>query len=267
MADPSSLVPRFAPQSRLLDFFQGLSLPFTAARLIFRSGKLFALSAISSAVTLASLVALVWALTRWTRPLVASVWAVPDTWYGQAAWYLVFGLTFLLLLVVGANTVPVLLLSPLQDPMSEATEELCGGGGERGRFSVAGTARQLVTSVGHNLARVGELLVGNALLFALNFIPGVGSTVWAVVAPLWTMGWLAVEYLDGPMARHLYPFRQVRRAVLERLPLCMGFGAAVYVLLWIPVLNFFFIPVAVVGGTLLFRGLRACGALPEQAGK
>jgi CysZ protein len=83
------------------------------------------------------------------------------------------------------------------------------------------------------------------------------------VAPLWTMGWLAVEYLDGPMARHLYPFRQVRRAVQERLPLCMGFGAAVYLMLWIPVLNFFFIPVAVVGGTLLFRGLRACGSLPE----
>lgn len=262
MADPTSLVPRFAPQSRLVDFFQGLALPFAATRLIFRSKKLFVLSAISSLVTLASLGAIVWALARWTRPLVSSVWATPDTWYGQAAWYLVLGLTFVLLLVVGANTVPVLLLSPLQDPMSEATEELCGGL-DRERVSVAGTARQLVTSAGHNLARIGELLVGNALLFALNFIPGVGSTVWAVVAPLWTMGWLAVEYLDGPMARHLYPFRQVRRAVMERLPLCLGFGAAVYILLWIPVLNFFFIPVAVVGGTLLYRGLRACGALPE----
>jgi CysZ protein len=42
----------------------------------------------------------------------------------------------------------------------------------------------------------------------------------------------------------------------------MGFGAAVYVLLWLPVLNLFFIPLAVVAGTLLFRGLRASGSLP-----
>jgi CysZ protein len=79
---------------------------------------------------------------------------------------------------------------------------------------------------------------------------------------LWTMAWLAAEYLDAPMARHLYPFREVRRVLLARLWLCMGFGAAVYVLLWLPVLNLFFIPLAVVAGTLLFRGLRASGSLP-----
>ena len=38
------------------------------------------------------------------------------------------------------------------------------------------------------------------------------------------------------------------------------FGAALYVLLWIPVLDFFLIPLAIVGGTLLYRGLEAAGA-------
>ena len=106
------------------------------------------------------------------------------------------------------------------------------------------------------------LKLGHLLLLPLNLIPVAGSTAWSVLSVLWTMGWLAAEYLDTAMARHHYPFRAVRGAVLSRAGLCMGFGAAVYLLLWIPILNFFFIPLAIVSGTLLFRGLLAAGALP-----
>jgi CysZ protein len=56
----------------------------------------------------------------------------------------------------------------------------------------------------------------------------------------------------------------VIRALRTRLPLALGFGATLWVLLWVPVLNFFLMPVAVVAGTLLFRGLLSSGALPES---
>jgi CysZ protein len=70
------------------------------------------------------------------------------------------------------------------------------------------------------------------------------------------------------MTRHQYPFREVRRVLRQRWLLCLGFGAGVYVLLWIPVLNNFFLPVAVVGGTLLYRGLLAVGNVsPPPDGK
>jgi CysZ protein len=41
----------------------------------------------------------------------------------------------------------------------------------------------------------------------------------------------------------------------------------VYFILWIPVVNVFLIPLAIVGGTLLYRGLRASGnlGLPPKA--
>ena len=42
--------------------------------------------------------------------------------------------------------------------------------------------------------------------------------------------------------------------------LCLGVGLALYFLLWIPVLNFFLVPAAVVAGTLLFRQLQGEGA-------
>jgi CysZ protein len=100
------------------------------------------------------------------------------------------------------------------------------------------------------------------VLLPLNLVPGAGSLAWSVLASAWTMTWLAAEHLGGVMARHLYPFAAVRQVLAERRALCLGFGAAVYVLLWVPILNTFFLPAAVVGGTLLFRGLRAAGSLP-----
>ena len=260
----SSFVPRFERPSRLVDFFAGLALPFTAARIIFRTGRLRRLSALSAAITFALLAGLLVALWRYTRPLLAWAWPLPEPWYGQAFWYIALALTFGVLFVIGANTLPVLVLAPFQDPLSEATEEQCGGF-QPPPFSWRAVGHQTLVSLGHTLARLGAFYLGHLLLLALNLLPGAGALVWTVAATLWTMAWLAAEYLDGPMARHLYPFRLVSRTVWRRLPLCLGFGAALHVLLWVPLLNTLFVPVAVVGGTLLFRGLRACGHLPPPS--
>lgn len=255
-----SPVPSFARRTSWKDFFQGLWLPFSALGLLFRSPRLFVLSAISSLVTLASLVLLVVGLWHWTGDLVSLLVAQPHHWFGRFLWDVLYALTFALLLVAGANTVPLLLLAPLQEPLSEATEALCGDYASR-PFALGEFFRTTAASMGHTLLRVALLLAGHAALLLLNVVPGAGHAAWAICSALWTMGWLAVEYLDSPMTRHRYGFRDVRRIVRQRLPLALGFGAALYVLLWIPVLDFFLIPVAVVGGTLLFRGLKAAGAL------
>lgn len=262
MATPSA-VPTFSPRARWQDFFQGFGLPFAALPLIFRSVRLLALTAISIAVTGAALAGLVLLLGYAAPDVTSWIWTYPGGAL-RFLWYALLAVVYLLLLVVGASTVPVLLLAPLQDPFSEATEALCGGY-EPPASSLSRVLRESVRALGHTLLRVTWLLLGHAVLFALHFLPGIGQLLWTVAAPLWTMGWLAAEYLDGPMLRHGYSFPDVRRTVWARLGLCMGFGAAVYVILWVPVLNFFFLPLAIVGGTLLYRGLDACGALPGRA--
>jgi CysZ protein len=55
------------------------------------------------------------------------------------------------------------------------------------------------------------------------------------------------------------PFRAVRAALRRRSMATLGFGLALYLMLFVPVLNFFLVPLAVVGGTLLFRALRIEG--------
>ena len=257
---PSSPLPRLGQESRLSDFFRGLALPFRAVRLVFGEPRLFRLSLVASVVTLVSLIVLVSLLGTWTDDLVRQWLFSPESWYGEVAFWVLVVVVFLLLLVVGLNTVPLILLAPLQDPLSEATEAACGGF-QAPRFSVGGLLRGTWVALAHTVARVGLLLGGHALLFPLNLIPGVGSALWTGLSVAWTVYWLAAEYLDAAMARHLYPFSEVRRTVRRRLPLCLGFGAAVYLLMWIPVLNLFFIPLAVVAGTLLYRALRDVGVI------
>ncbi len=255
-----SAIPLFGPTSRPGDFFVGLSLPFRAISLVFRTGKLFLLSSIAAVVTFFALVGLVVFAAGWTDDLVRRFVFTPETWYGGALFWLLVAVTFVVIVLVGLNTVPLLLLAPLQDPIGEATEETLGDFRAQG-FTVKGVARGTWVSLWHTAVRIVSLLAGHAALLLLNLIPVVGSAVWTVASVLWTMMWLSVEYLDAPMARHLYPFGDVRRAVLSRPIASLGFGAALYVILWVPVLNLFLIPTAIVAGTLFFRGLRACGGL------
>ena len=259
--NPTSPVPVLAPRPTVTDFFQGVALLGRAFGLIFRTPKLFLLSALCALVTLVALVGLVILLWNYTPDLISSVFARPDTWYGKALWHLVLVLTFVVLMVIGANAVPPLLLAPLQDPLSEATEELCGGF-QAPPFTLPTFLRGLLTSLAHTLLRIFFLVLGLVVLLPLHLIPGIGSVLWTVLVSLWTMVWMAGEHLAGPMTRHLYPFSEVRRMLRERRALCLGFGAGVYLLLWVPVLNTFFLPVAIVAGTLLYRGLRATGQLP-----
>ena len=65
--------------------------------------------------------------------------------------------------------------------------------------------------------------------------------------------------------RHLHPTASVFRLLRERTALCLGFGASVQVVLLVPVLNAFFLPLAIVGGTLLYLGLGRAGSLAFQA--
>lgn len=252
------VVPALPPSPSLGDFFRGLSLPFRALGVMASTPKLVGLSLLSGLVTSAVLAGL--AYFWWGR---AFGWS--EALVGTGSWrsvgsavvgFLLFSLTFFL----SALTVPNLVLAPLQDPLSEATETRCGGF-VAAPFSMARTVQGTLHSLGHTLLRLATQLLGIALLLPLNLIPGAGSVAWAVAGSAWSMFCLSLEHLSNPMARHFYPFGQVVLVLRKRLSLAFGFGAALYVMLWVPVLNFFLMPVAVVSGTLLFRALRQADAL------
>ena len=256
---PITDVPRFSPRPAPADFLRGAALPFKAAGLVLRTPKVRTLSLVCWLVTLAVWALLAYFLWGASEALLGWLWAPPEGWL-SGVWRFAQFLTWAVLLAGGLLTVPRLVLIPLLDPLSEATEEALGDF-RAPPFRVGTFSRGLAVGLRHALGASLFLFGGLLLLLPLHLIPGAGSVAYAVLSGVWSMTWLAAEHLGGPMARHFYPFAEVRRMLRARLALCLGFGFTVTVLLWVPVLNTFFLPVAVVGGTLLFRGLRAVGAL------
>jgi len=94
--------------------------------------------------------------------------------------------------------------------------------------------------------------------------------VWWVAGWGWTALWACAEYLDAPLSRRDRPFSDVRQVLVRRTSLALGFGLVLTLLLWIPLVNLFLVPVAVAAGTLLHRSLVAAGTLsdgmPEDSG-
>jgi CysZ protein len=215
------------------------------------------------AVTALSLVALFVALFFVVPDALALLWARPAGWW-QVAWYAVAVLFFSVALVVGVATVPAVVTAPLADPLVAATERHfrlpAPGGGGIGRF-----AAETAGGIAKALLRVGLLLAGHALLLPLWLIPGAGHAAWTALSVAWTVFWLVFEYLDLPANRFGYRFREVGAAVRANPAVSAGFGVAVYLLLWVPLLNTLFIPAATVGATLLFHELRAAGRIRPAA--
>ncbi len=256
-------VPLPAPL-RAAGFGGGFALPFHALRLVVAVPALRRWALAMAAITALSLLALVAGLLLGVPVALGALWTRPEGWL-VALWYLAALALGAVGLVVGVAAVPAVVTAPLADPLVEATERHLGlqgpGAGGLGRL-----AAEAAAGVRKAVLRVSLLLAGHALLLPLWLLPGAGHAAWSLLSVAWTIFWLAFEYLDIPANRFGWRFREVARTLRAHPATTFGFGAAVYLLLWVPVLNTLFIPAATVGATILFHELRAAGGIPAGGG-
>lgn len=246
----------------LASLARGFALPFRAMKLIRGDRALLELSLVTAAISAIFLVLLGGLLFAYTGEIVAWLWAKPSGWL-LLLWYPLAFLAFSIAFIVGASTIPTLATAPMLDPLSLATEralrcEVDETGGLL-RF-----AKETWSAVGKMLLRLALLYTGHLFLLGLWLLPGIGHAAWSILAPAWTIFWLAYEYLDIPANRHGLGFGDVLRLVTDNFALAAGFGLAVHLILWIPLLNTVFIPVAAVGATIGFSELRKAKRLPGR---
>ena len=242
-----------------LDFFRGASFPLRAARLMLRDGRLRRLALLCAALTL--LVFAVWAWALWTflPGLLERAWPHPQGPAGLL-WSLTLVVGGLLGWLVGAATLPLLALAPLQDVLVAATESAVGAPpAPPSGFGAA--ARQALSALARTGVRVALLVGGQGLLLALQLLLPAAAPLWAGAGVVWTALFACAEYLDPPLSRRGGTFAEVRRVLARRTALALGFGLAVTLLLWVPLLNLFLVPLAVVAGTLLHHSLVGTGTL------
>jgi CysZ protein len=244
--------------NRVASFIYGFTLPFAALRLILSRKRLFAWSVLPVVLTLA--------LSIWGVAFVkAKLMSMGIHWLGGMGYapesLTVRMATFLLdivLFVSAAITFSFLagiIASPFNDFLAEAAEPfatpplLPGPAGFRGKLRAL--AIDLLKTIAITALQLGLLVVGvfSFWLPGLNLIP--------LAAAFWL---LAFQFLSYPQTRRGEGLGESFRFLFRHLFATSGFGVALGFLFAVPVLSSFALPLAVVGGTLLYARAKAAPA-------
>ncbi len=189
------------------------------------------------------------------------VWAEPaiSAWYDYfmvALWWL-FNVFFAIASVLIGFVLVVILgnivASPFNDAIAGRTLRILakedspeGGAG----FWVL--IKESFRTLAEELLKLLIFLLLQIPTILLWLIPGVGgmlSTIWSMLVSWW---FFALEFLDYPLGRNGYTLRGKTGWIRQHLAASLGFGAAASVLMFIPGINLMFLPVCVVGATLLY---------------
>jgi CysZ protein len=154
-------------------------------------------------------------------------------------------LTALLLLASVAG----IIAGPFNEILSEHVEARLTGE-PRAAFSLTGFAHGAALGVVHGLRRLAASLLGLVVVFALGFVPVVGTVASVVLA-----GWLAshaaaYDCYDAVLARRALGYRAKLAYLAKHRRRTTGLGAAVAALLLVPGLNLIALGLGAVGATV-----------------
>ncbi|MFV0478460.1 MAG: sulfate transporter CysZ [Parahaliea sp.] len=163
-----------------------------------------------------------------------------------------------LLILVGSliagytfTALALLIASPFNSLLAEKAEELITGREVEGLEGLGAALMDIPRSLLRELAKLAYYLPMAVFVLILTFIPvlnAVSPLLWFVLGA-WMM---SIQYVDYPMDNHRLNFQDVKDAVRIRRASSLGFGGMVALCTGIPVVNFFVVPSAVVGATLLW---------------
>lgn len=211
-------------------------------------------------ITLIALCGATWASWHYSDALVDTFWATPDGdgFLAGLARFFHSVLAFVLSVVLWALSTMLLVLltsviaAPFNSALSAAVERLAiGAVTEDG--SIAALVRDVSRTIALELTKLGIFLVVMLPMFILQWaLPGVGSVLYTVFSFVFTAWFWGIDYVDWPAERRGWTARERFANARRRFLPMFGFGTGVWLFLFVPLLNLFFMPAAVAGGTLLF---------------
>jgi len=249
-------------------FARGLSYALRGMRFVyFQHPKLARYWLFPVLITGFALVAVFYGAGSYNEDVGGALWALfPESWNDTTGWIggLLSALRWIIELIAAVlitllGLVLVLLLSsvvaaPFNDALSEAVEHIVTGE-PAPPFSFSRMLADVVRTIRLELGKaLLYIVVVGPMFLASFFVPVVGQAV-SLVGFALTAIYLGIDYVDWPAARRNWSVGDRIRFARRQLPAVGGFGTGVWVLLFIPLLNLFFMPAAVAGGTMLFVDL------------
>ena len=231
-------------------FAKGFSYPFKAGHFLLRQPRLYLYVLIPFLINLVVFSLAVWLGFGFFDTTVEAMIPVGDEWYWSILYYflwLVAVLATVLLVFFLFAIIGNLIASPFNDILSEKTEEILTGQHRDEPFEFLVFLRDSLHIFLDDLVKISAFLGGMVVLFLFLLLPAVGPALYSGLSILWTALFLVVEYTGYIFARHNLLFKDQRQFIRQRKLASIGFGTGSLCLLAIPFLQFFTIPLGVIG--------------------
>lgn len=252
-------MPNLLVDNPVSNFSRGFFYPFRGGRFLFRHPRLWKYVLVPFTINLLVFSLAVFFGLEFFNQTVVHMIPGGEAWYWTLLYYLLWVIAVLLTMVLvffSFTVIGNLIASPFNDLLSERTEEALRGHAEGVPFSFREFGRILLNE-GKKMAVFVILML---LLLLLNLVPGFGTLAYSVLSFLLTVYFLAIEYTGYVFGRKGQGFGDQRRFIRGRRFLSFGFGVGVLCLLAVPLLQFFAIPLGVIGATQLW-----CDSLESSA--
>jgi len=177
---------------------------------------------------------------------------LPDwlQWLSGLFWILIVAAS-LILVYFTFTIIANFISAPFNGVLAEAVEEHVTGN----KINDDSPWHTAITGIGpaikEEFRKLFYSLTRSLPFLILLFIPGINL----LASVLWILfgAWMLVlQYADYPMANHKIEFNDQRKILQQKRFLVLGFGGAVMLGMMIPIVNFFILPSAVVGATLMY---------------
>lgn len=178
-----------------------------------------------------------------------------EAWYWSVLYWFLWVVAVLLTAVLvffSFTVVGNLLASPFNDLLSERTEEVLSGNLNDESFALGRFFRDALSTILLEAKKMWIFVVVMVLILPLNLLPGVGNTIYTVLAISLTLFFLSFEYLGFVLVRKRQFFREQKSYIFARKFLMLGFSCGVMAILAIPFFQLLCIPLAVIGVTRLW---------------
>jgi len=188
-------------------------------------------------------------LAKWGAALAERL----PSWLGFLEWVLV-PLLYLLGVVLGLwlfGLLAVVIASPFLGNLSLAVERKVWGRAPEDTTAWWRLLGPTFAREGRKLLYYLPRLLGVFVLTLIPLLNAAAPVLWLLFGA-WMM---AVQFADYPVENRQLPFRDTLARLGAHRGAALGFGACTAAVLAIPLVNFLLIPVAVCGGTLLWRYL------------
>lgn len=178
-----------------------------------------------------------------------------DTWYWAVLYWFLWVVAVLLTAVLvffSFTVVGNLLAAPFNDLLSERTEEVLSGKVNEEAFALGRFFREAWQTLLMEAKKMWIFVVVMVFIVPLNLFPGIGNSLYTILAIGLTLFFLCFEYLGFVMVRKRQFFREQKNFIFTRKFLMLGFSCGVMAILAIPFFQMLCIPLAVIAATRLW---------------